>query len=60
MKQTHDDITEAKEVYIQHYFGRYKGKLVLRNESPSIYSYFHCNKTKLFCQFWDWDIFKRF
>ena len=31
MKQTHDDIIEAKEVYIQHYFARYKGKLVLRN-----------------------------
>ena len=28
---THDDIIEAKEVYIQQSFGRYKGKLVLRN-----------------------------
>ena len=24
-KQTHNDIVEAKEVYIQEYFGRYKG-----------------------------------
>ena len=30
-KPTHDDIIEAKEVYIQQSFGRYKGKLVLRN-----------------------------
>ena len=29
MKPTHDDIIEAKEVYIQLSFGRYKGKLVL-------------------------------
>ena len=28
---THDDIIEAKEVYIQQSFGKYKGKLVLRN-----------------------------
>ena len=28
---THDDIIEAKEVYIQQSFRRYKGKLVLRN-----------------------------
>ena len=28
---TPDDIIEAKEVYIQQSFGRYKGKLVLRN-----------------------------
>ena len=28
---THDDIIEAKEVYIQQSFGRYNGKLVLRN-----------------------------
>ena len=27
----YDDIIEAKEVYIQQSFGRYKGKLVLRN-----------------------------
>ena len=31
MKLTHDDIIEAKEVYIQLSFGSYKGKLVLRN-----------------------------
>ena len=37
MKQTHDDIIEAKEVYIQQSFGRYKGKLVLRNQSLSVY-----------------------
>ena len=30
-KPTHDDIIEAKEVYIQQSFGRYKGQLVLRN-----------------------------
>ena len=30
-KPTHDDIIEAKEVYIQQSFGGYKGKLVLRN-----------------------------
>ena len=30
-KPTHDDIFEAKEVYIQQSFKRYKGKLVLRN-----------------------------
>ena len=30
-KLTPDDIIEAKEVYIQKSFGRYKGKLVLRN-----------------------------
>ena len=35
-KPTHDDIIEAKEVYIQQSFGRYKGKLVLRNLSPSV------------------------
>ena len=28
---THDDTIEAKEAYIQQSFGRYKGKLVLRN-----------------------------
>ena len=28
---TSDDIIEAKEVYIQQSFGKYKGKLVLRN-----------------------------
>ena len=31
MKPTHDDIIEAKEIYIQLSFGSYKGKLVLRN-----------------------------
>ena len=30
-KPTHDDIIDAKEVYIQQSLGRYKGKLVLRN-----------------------------
>ena len=30
-KSTHNDIIEAKEVYIQQSSGRYKGKLVLRN-----------------------------
>ena len=30
-KPAHDDIIEAKEVYIQQSFGRYKEKLVLRN-----------------------------
>ena len=30
-KPAHDDIMEAKEVYIQQSFRRYKGKLVLRN-----------------------------
>ena len=29
-KPTYNDIIEAKEVYIQQSFGRYKGKLVLR------------------------------
>ena len=36
-KPTHDGIIEAKEVYIQQSFGRYKGKLVLHNLSPSVY-----------------------
>ena len=36
MEPTHDYIIEAKEVYIQLYFGKYKRKLVLRN-SPSVY-----------------------
>ena len=36
-KPTPDDIIEAKEVYIQQSFGSYKGKLVLRNLSPSVY-----------------------
>ena len=31
MKPTNHDIIEPKEVYIQESFGRYKGKLVLRN-----------------------------
>ena len=30
MKPTHDDIIEAKEVYIHLSFERYEGKLVLR------------------------------
>ena len=30
MKPTHDDIIEAKEVYIQLSFKNYKGKSVLR------------------------------
>ena len=34
-KPTHDDIIDSKEVYIQQSFGRYKGKLVLRNFSQS-------------------------
>ena len=34
-KPTHDDIMDAKEVYFQQSFGKYKGKLVLRNSSPS-------------------------
>ena len=36
-KPPHDDVIEAKEVYSQQSFGRYKGKLVLRNLSPSVY-----------------------
>ena len=35
-KPTHDDVIEAKEVYIQQSFGRYKGNLVLCNLSPSV------------------------
>ena len=31
MKPTHDDIIEAKEVYIQLSFERYKVKLMLRS-----------------------------
>ena len=30
MKPTHDDIIEAKEVYIQESFVKHRGKLVLR------------------------------
>ena len=30
-EQTHDDIIEANEFYIQQSFGSYKGKIVLRN-----------------------------
>ena len=37
MKPTHDDIIEAKEVYIHLSFERYKVKLMLRNLSPSVY-----------------------
>ena len=40
-KPTHDDIIEAKEVYIQQSFGWFKGKLALRNRSPSVYLYFN-------------------
>ena len=36
MKPTHDDIIEAKKIYIQLSFERYKGKLVLRILSPSV------------------------
>ena len=35
-KPTHDDIIQAKEVYIQLSFGRYKEKLVLRNLCPTV------------------------
>ena len=38
-KPTHDDIIDAKEFYIQLPFERYKGKLVLRFLSPSVYKY---------------------
>ena len=38
MKRTHDGIVEAKEVYTRLSFERYKGKLVLRNLSPSVYN----------------------
>ena len=38
VKQTHDDILEAKEVYIQLSFERYEGNLVLRIESHSVYN----------------------
>ena len=31
MKPTYDDIIEAKEVYSQLSFERYKGRLILRN-----------------------------
>ena len=31
MKSTHDDIIEAKEVYIKQSFERYKLKVMLRN-----------------------------
>ena len=31
LKKSTDNIIEAKEIYIQQSFGRYKGKLVLRN-----------------------------
>ena len=36
-KLTQIDIIKAKKFYIQLLFGRYKGKLVLRNYSPSVY-----------------------
>ena len=37
MKLTHDDIIEAKEVYIQLSFERYKVKFMLHNYSLSVY-----------------------
>ena len=37
-KPTHDDIIKAREVYIKQSFGRYYGKFVLRNYSPSVYN----------------------
>ena len=37
-KPTHDDIIQAKKVYIQKSFGKYKGKLVLHNLSLSVYN----------------------
>ena len=39
MKPTHDDIIEAKDVYIQLSIERYKVKLMLRNSGPSVYRY---------------------
>ena len=37
MKTTHADIIKAKEVYSQLSYEGYKGKLMLRNLSPSVY-----------------------
>ena len=37
MKPRHGDIIEAKEIYSQLSVERYKGKLVLRIQSPSVY-----------------------
>ena len=42
-KHTHDDIIEAKEVYFQLYFERYKGKLVLHFISLSVHIIQHSN-----------------
>ena len=39
MKPTHDDTIEAKDVYIQLSFERYKVKLMLRYLSLSVLSY---------------------
>ena len=39
MKPTHDNIIEAKDVYSQLPFRRYKGKFMLRNSSPSVYTF---------------------
>ena len=36
-KPTQDKIIEAKKFYIQLFFERYKGKIVLRFKSPSVY-----------------------
>ena len=36
MKSTHDNIIEAKEVYIQLSFEIYKVKLMLHDLSPSV------------------------
>ena len=37
MKPTHNDIIDAKEVYSQLSFEKYKGKLLMRNLIPSVY-----------------------
>ena len=50
MKPTRDESIEAKEVYIQLSLGRYKGKLALRNLSPSIYI-FYLTDTHIFAFF---------
>ena len=49
-KSFHDDIIKAKEVYIQQSFGRYKGKLVLRNSSPSVYFEMHIDSLNVECK----------
>ena len=40
------DIIEAKEFYIQLYFVRYKGKLVVRFYSPTVYIVQHVQKLR--------------